>query len=785
MLSDDTFALLPTDFSSVDFPSIIATLEFTDGNNYIFMLQTGFPLGTRNLTFVLSRISEPLFPTSSYSIGPFTCLVMIGEPSMTFGNFMSMVFTLSTVGYSINTESLLNKFYTCTVSEPGYGCQIRFEANTVFSNYFPMEIWMTDATHPLTDTITATLKYIHFPASSYVFTPIKNLFKRQRNIFYIQVSKASTPFANAVFIGNSPMSGFNRAVGLLLENSVDQSTVITFNQVDYYNNGTDILSYDLSSSSQDRLVHTSTLSVSVNASKCSIPYGEMFEDTNILPGMDLLEARTEISNVLTRVGSTYAFPLVNSYKAPYPFAYRQRFSNGSIEYSATLLLPKVTNSITVGVCQSVSWTMNTAYQVEYPTIISIGYIPITSYSYIVMLKASHTYGITLVVYNDLYTIDSSYLVEGSATNGTWAFEVTSFDLSLLPKLYPRIDIISFTASKSATPNTVINKNFELAPYIPQQALFTDIIYFQFLNNNINLSSSLYTDVENSLFLNIVALDPTKLPVLVIGEFIDEADTLSKYSFPAVYDTDRQMYRFDFLIPVETLIGEMAYSILSFGSVLQYKNIYSYLLANATLNIVSSATKMVAFPSVNFGIAPQQTMNLGWDVTIVDKIGFKYGVAQVVSDLDNEPFIVNINASVRVSGDQFNGVYRISIPVNGNCITQSYYISSLELQDQREVKLSFIYDGVNTLYGGDNDAQRFIKLVCSDFSYLVDHNKMDVTSMLCASSSKLTKSQLIGIIVGCSAVGIAVIIGATLFIHRQRRFAKQRKNMQSRLKAMQQ
>eukprot|EP01133_Synstelium_polycarpum_P016144 gene16144-19209_t len=412
-----------------------------------------------------------------------------------------------TINNTVNVKALFTYRFMCEVTEPGYGCE--------------------------------------------VFTTIKS----------------NKSLGNMMFIGDSPSTGLMPLAGMIMQNSPQETTFIALAGSSFPNLSFD--TYEMSSGNK-QLVYSTSPSFVVESYECSSTYStENFTEPTLFPGLLLLE----ISNIVSDYSNNrFSFVSIDAYSAPYPFGYRQHLTNQSIEYSATLLIPPVVNSLPVYGCPTGSLSLNLPYTPVEPTMLSIEYLPLTPYSVIVKIHATHPYGVTSILV-DTDNYGGKDIIQGTLIDGLWLFEATSLNIPNRLNLFPKLTLISFTYSKIFMENSILNKDFDLLPYLPTESLLmfsvTDITHFEFLNNDLNLDSTVYTEVENSLFFNITLMDPTKLPLITIGGFGQNEDI------------------FDFLIPAQTLTGNLIFYIYGFGGYITQDDIAGFIGSNGTLRVVSS------------------------------------------------------------------------------------------------------------------------------------------------------------------------------------------------------
>eukprot|EP01133_Synstelium_polycarpum_P020863 gene20863-25056_t len=189
-------------------------------------------------------------------------------------------------------------------------------------------------------------------------------------------------------------------------------------------------------------------------------------------------------------------------------------------------------------------------------------------------------------------------------------------------------------------------------------------------------------------------------------------TIKNHTFCGHYDTDLQKYRIDFTIAKQQNVGILPFYLLSSITYLSNADFTRDEFPNSGLTINSTLY-----------ISDNQT--IGWDLTIEDyPNSFKSGVAKVISTLDNEPIVISFDASNRISGDQFKGVYSIRFWVHAPCLSQTYTLTSLQLLDAGELDIHYDFpmlgdmelDGIQPIIGDPNlDDKRNISIICPELT----------------------------------------------------------------------
>eukprot|EP01133_Synstelium_polycarpum_P009734 gene9734-11369_t len=448
-----------------------------------------------------------------------------------------------------------------------------------------------------------------------------------------------------------------------------------------------------------------TLSIYKKTVQVAADYKNAFNTRLVRAYMTLADAIMDVHFIMNDI----------PFSMKYPYGYTERFDNKSLIYETTLPVSVKTKDTKVSAISrfinssSVTVTMPQP-SVTIPVINSVKTYTYSSYSYIVTMNISDPSGIIGLEWGT-YKIYPSSIQEGTIYNGIYMFEIIANNYHPLD-FHPVIKVLSASSGSieleyHATYNLLGSK---FAPFITgfKTTLLTfelsDITHFEFKYPNVTLGDETF---ENTLYFNITNADNQAIPRFYINDEnqVDPKAFAEDYVFYGAYDYTRKMYRIDFTISWQQNIGLIPFYLPSATTYITSLEASSHL--GTELRIVSSKYNYI-------NIAPTETKIVGWNITIEDYPNtFDNGVAEILSDWNNEPIIVKFNSTQRVDGDKNTGVYQILFPVHGKCKTQTYFISSMTLKDKGDLKLSSFVDGAQSLVGPSFDATRMSMVICSD------------------------------------------------------------------------
>ncbi|KYQ90001.1 hypothetical protein DLAC_08574 [Tieghemostelium lacteum] len=215
-----------------------------------------------------------------------------------------------------------------------------------------------------------------------------------------------------------------------------------------------------------------------------------------------------------------------------------------------------------------------------------------------------------------------------------------------------------------------------------------ISYFGFAINDVDLSEN---PCDNTLLVNFTNVDKKQ----TVNVLIDIPNYSDRYR-SAKWDSNIEMFRFDFtLVPRLFTNNRVNISIY-------YADIYfstSSLNDNQQLRVHSSFADQIGPLISNITRSPAVSLPsggvIGWKFKIEDTYnGFKNGTIKIVSTIEPfSPIVFEIKPNS--TQDIYQDEYQIEVYISPNCLTQFYYIYSIELVDNSYHTTFYSYQNIET------------------------------------------------------------------------------------------
>ncbi|KYQ89604.1 EGF-like domain-containing protein [Tieghemostelium lacteum] len=215
---------------------------------------------------------------------------------------------------------------------------------------------------------------------------------------------------------------------------------------------------------------------------------------------------------------------------------------------------------------------------------------------------------------------------------------------------------------------------------------TDIIYFYFENNNINVSD---TDTENTLHfkMNMEPLNPRLIfPMFgIVNEWSDY--TLNNDLDLGYYNSTSEEFIVKFKLPKNLFPGPRNWVLTINQLTITYAYYYPLNPNNATLNLINGnadempplITQFSFYPSTSATVNGNTPENIALNMTINDIInGFKSGKVVITGNLDKVGYTFDLVPEIAVQSNPLQFLLNMTIP--GNCRTQYYTITYVILED---------------------------------------------------------------------------------------------------------
>eukprot|EP01132_Coremiostelium_polycephalum_P001458 gene1458-1838_t len=339
-----------------------------------------------------------------------------------------------------------------------------------------------------------------------------------------------------------------------------------------------------------------------------------------------------------------------------------------------------------------------------PTIESLSIIPFGS-RFLFRVEAKDDYSGIYSITVDSCTLLSTDLVFGTLKQGrfekicfltgfTHTPQVTLKDLagnnityhSNINHLYFNMDLISPIPFYPYY-DTMLKNNEIFSEY--------SVSYFKFEGDTQRFDLS-EVGKWNRLFVNFTLYIPGQVPSIEIKYRYSNGRDPNSMDYNNVFEGEWidsiKLYVIEFYIPARLISGPLNYLMCMQPYCWEYSQL-DYLRPNfePILNIFSSEgdqfppiiTEISEDPS-QISIGTDTDALISWTVRIEDTVnGLEKGYLEITSDFDFEPYVFTFTPNNAISGNKTNGVYKFSIPINGNCRTQTYRITKVRLWDTQD------------------------------------------------------------------------------------------------------
>eukprot|EP01132_Coremiostelium_polycephalum_P004038 gene4038-5054_t len=475
-------------------------------------------------------------------------------------------------------------------------------------------------------------------------------------------------------------------IGILNLNGIDMSPINT--NLAYFKNNQivqgDIFSYSYSSLEQPTVTSFTYITAETTDS--------IFPD---LPGSGIASIKVETTF------SPYVQLYFSQWTTEILVAFPYGITNGTIKnyvHSGDYMLPDYipkTSSIYFNFGISFLKLNNTKSSVEdsvAPTIEELKIIELREGGYLYQVRAKDDLsGIVKIVIGDSVLTESN-LVYGNLVEGYFEYyEPFHLGRLLRKEIKPIVQLYDAVGNRRT-----YDADCYLLPFLPipkypiyekiftSQYSYNSIVGISFENNYVDVSNG---SVANTMYISIANGDMNIAPVLVLlpKKTIDSLDNFEKLTFIGSYNLTSEQFHIPFKIPGRIFSGSLDYILyvnpFSYTSgVLGSKYQGLHVVSENADQIPPLITNITPFSQTDIVIEP---ILVGWNITIEDSInGLEFAQINITSDYsyDVASFILTPTSNLLVSGDQFKGVYQLSIPIKPTCRTQTFKISTVYTRD---------------------------------------------------------------------------------------------------------
>ncbi|KYQ90014.1 EGF-like domain-containing protein [Tieghemostelium lacteum] len=339
-------------------------------------------------------------------------------------------------------------------------------------------------------------------------------------------------------------------------------------------------------------------------------------------------------------------------------------------------------------------TVGTIFDTVAPSLDSVEYIQVSSVSYIVRVSASDALSGVYSIQIGVLKLSLQDLISGTPNNGVFEKYV---DERLFFNFEPSMSILLFDYAGNSQGFLSTSTGLPYSYFTPNQLPFasaylnslfqiTDVSY---MINDIDLS---VVGCQNTIYIGLssnITLDrdtPLKLNFYGIP-------TLRSEVIIAKWNEKFQKYTADFYLPPR---------LFGFDSIIvyiAYKNAQLFLPAlKNSFQLRAKSEYADQMPPLVTEIISSSDLNnqtggtISWSFKISDPYnGLKSGKIQVVSDL--EPFLpIEFLIKPNANQNPLLDYYNVSITIPPNCVSQTFFINSIELTDNGMQTSLYRYKG---------------------------------------------------------------------------------------------
>eukprot|EP01133_Synstelium_polycarpum_P011513 gene11513-13432_t len=287
----------------------------------------------------------------------------------------------------------------------------------------------------------------------------------------------------------------------------------------------------------------------------------------------------------------------------------------------------------------------------------------------------------ILICNNIELTDRD-LVSGTRNRGTYEKVITLVMTSGWDKLTITVVDLALNSFTTLSGNWLPLYPYPVPDFIFTRLSLDQVNNLRFAKYNVDVTN---VQVSNSLMFGIngVTSDNGFRPVMRLAiPFVTRDDSI----FQGGWNPSLQCFQINFTITQNIVEGNIPYILSHYIS---YDMLTAKFNQDAHLSVKCQngdlmppqISNVVAYPGITINV-PIRNEYFGWHVTIVDRPnGFLRGSINVSGVYDPEPFTVTLDASNRISGDIYEGVYDVRIKLDTlNCRPQTYVLADAYLQD---------------------------------------------------------------------------------------------------------
>ncbi|EFA82001.1 carbohydrate-binding domain-containing protein [Heterostelium album PN500] len=224
------------------------------------------------------------------------------------------------------------------------------------------------------------------------------------------------------------------------------------------------------------------------------------------------------------------------------------------------------------------------------------------------------------------------------------------------------------------------KNIPSTPSFLTRITIDDLERWSFEPNNIDVSNG---PGKTVLVFNYTNANPSDTPSIYISYYSYYQDTINQDNiFTGYFNETTKLFNIPIVLREKLFTRSLSYNLTSAPNPIPSSMINMKFGNDALLNVTSKyademgpvINNIIQYPKGLINIGDSETMNIGWNFTITDEpSGFYNGYALIYSDLDPIPYNISFSVFNAIKGNEFNGEYSITVPINGNCRTSTYRI----------------------------------------------------------------------------------------------------------------